>query len=111
MVDIEDTGSYLDEEPDAEESEEEEDGVAQEETRDEEEITDEEGSTEADDVLQISPDEDTDESNDGVQQQATRYAEKQFIGKNKALWKELPPHRQRRTRAHNIYEGTYIICS
>lgn len=84
-LDIEDTGSFLDEEPDEEESEEEEDGVAQEETVDEEETADEEGSAEADDVLQILPDEDADESNDEDEQQATRYAEKQFVGKNKTL--------------------------
>ncbi|XP_066970873.1 piggyBac transposable element-derived protein 4-like isoform X3 [Macrobrachium rosenbergii] len=105
-LDLEDTGLFLDEEPDEEESEEEEEGVAQEEAVDEEEITDEEGRAEADDVLQISPDEDTDESNDEDEQQPTRYTEKQFIGKNKTLWKEVPPHRQRRTRAHNIYQGS-----
>ena len=87
--DIEDTGSFLDEELDEEKSEEEEKGVAQEKTKDEE------VSAEANNVLQISTDEDTEESNSEDEQHATRYTRKQFIGKN-TLWKKVPLHRQRR---------------
>ena len=69
-------------------------------------IIDEEGSAEADDVLQISPDEDTDESDDKDEQQATKHTGKQFVGRNKTLCKEILPHRQRRIRAHNIHHGS-----
>ncbi|CAI9726104.1 Hypothetical predicted protein [Octopus vulgaris] len=67
-LDIKESGSFLDEEPDEKESEVEEESIA-------EEKTDEEGETEADGMLQTSPDdplEETDDANDENEQQTTR---------------------------------------
>ena len=37
-------------------------------------------------------------------QQTTRHTGKQFFGKHKSVWKEVPPRCQRRT--HNVYHGS-----
>lgn len=66
QLDMEATGTFLDEEPNKKESEEDEEGVTEEETVDEEEIADAERD-ETDSALQISAyshSEETDESND-----------------------------------------------